>query len=269
MPGGVSFRSMTDVITLTDAEGSFATVREAFGVDDDGAWWLPFNAFLARTGETTVLVDSGVGPPGEDPFLPDRAGRLPTLLDAAGVRPENVDLVVLTHLHVDHVGWNMRDGAPFFPRARYIAHRADFESFTTTRAERPYVRDQLVALHATGRLELVGEGFSPLPGVEIEHVPGHTAGSCIVTVGPTTFLGDLAVHELQLADPGVGYMFEEDQPAAAAARRRLFPRFADRGGPVGIAHLGLGRIRRAGDGFAWEPQLDDSRPEESAAPASN
>jgi glyoxylase-like metal-dependent hydrolase (beta-lactamase superfamily II) len=256
---------MTDVVALTDAEGSFATMREAFGSDDESSWWLPFNAFLARNDDAVVLIDTGVGPPDSgDPFLTTRAGRLPTLLGAAGVMPEDVDLVVFTHLHVDHVGWNMVDGEPFFPRARYVAHRADFENFTTNHPGRRYVRDQLAALDAAGRLELIDGDFSPLPGVEIEHVPGHTSGSCVVTVGDATFLGDAAVHELQLADLAVGYMFEEDRAAAAAARDRLFPGLAAAGNPVGIAHLGLGRLRVAGEGFAWEPE-----PEESAAPASN
>jgi glyoxylase-like metal-dependent hydrolase (beta-lactamase superfamily II) len=255
---------MSDVVALTDAEGTFATLREAFAADDDSAWWLPFNAFLARAAGSVVLVDSGVGPPGSgDPFLEDRAGRLPALLAAAGVAPADIDLVVFTHLHVDHVGWNMHDGEPFFPRARYVAHRADFDNFTTRYPGRRYVQDQLIALDAAGRLELIDGDLSPLPGVEIEHVPGHTAGSCVVTIGSTAFLGDAAVHELQLADPGVGYMFEEDRPAAAAARRRLFPGLAEAGGLVGIAHLGLGRLRAAGEGFSWEPAAEGS-----AAPAS-
>jgi glyoxylase-like metal-dependent hydrolase (beta-lactamase superfamily II) len=206
-----------------------------------------------------VLVDTGVGPPGTgDPFLEDRAGRLPTLLASLGVSPEDVDLVVFTHLHVDHVGWNMLDGAPFFPRARYVAHRADFDAFTTRHPDRRYVQDQLAALAATGTLELIDEGGSPLPGVEVEHVPGHTSGSCVVTIGDATFLGDLAVHELQLSDPGAGYMFEEDRTAAAAARRRILPRLADRGEPVAVPHLGLGRIVRDGDGFAWEAAAEES-----------
>jgi glyoxylase-like metal-dependent hydrolase (beta-lactamase superfamily II) len=250
---------MTDVTVLTDAEGTFATMRQAFGVPDDSAWWLPFNAFLARTPRLTVLVDTGVGPPGgTDPFLQDRAGRLLQLLAAAGVDPADVDLVVHTHLHVDHVGWNMVDGAPGFPNARYLAHRADYDNFTSKNPERRYVRDQLVALHATGRLELFDESFSPAPGVDIEHAPGHTAGHCIVTVGDTTFLGDLAVHELQLADPGVAYMFEEDPPAAAARRREILSRLAAAGGPVAVPHLGLGRIERAGEGFGWSPLAEDS-----------
>jgi glyoxylase-like metal-dependent hydrolase (beta-lactamase superfamily II) len=253
---------MTDVTVLTDAEGTFATMRQAFGVPDDTQWWLPFNAFLARTPDLTVLVDTGVGPPGgSDPFLQDRAGRLPQLLAAQGVQPADVGLVVHTHLHVDHVGWNMVDGAPYFANARHLAHRADYESITSKNPDRRYVRDQLIALHDAGGLELFDESFSPAPGVNIEHAPGHTSGHCVVTVGEATFLGDLAVHELQLADTGVAYMFEEDPPAAAARRRELLPRLAASGGLVGIAHLGLGRIHVAGTGFGWS--------EESGAGASN
>jgi glyoxylase-like metal-dependent hydrolase (beta-lactamase superfamily II) len=255
---------MSDVVALTDAEGTFATLHEAFGVDDDSAWWLPFNAFLARAAGSVVLVDSGVGPPGSgDPFLEDRAGRLPALLAAAGVGPADVDLVVFTHLHVDHVGWNMHDGEPFFPRARYVAHRADFDNFTTRYPGRRYVQDQLIALDAAGRLELIDGGFSPLPGVEIEHVPGHTAGSCVVTIGEVVFTGDMAVHERQLADPALGYVFEEDRDAAADVRRRFLSAFAAAGTLLGIPHLGLGRVSAAGEGFAWEPAAEGS-----AAPAS-
>jgi glyoxylase-like metal-dependent hydrolase (beta-lactamase superfamily II) len=248
---------VTDVTVLTDAEGTFATMRQAFGVPDDSQWWLPFNAFLARTADLIVLVDTGVGPPGgSDPFLQDRAGLLPQLLAAAGVEAADVDLVVHTHLHVDHVGWNMVDGAPHFANARYLAHRADYDNFTSKNPDRRYVRDQLIALHATGRLELFDDSFSPVPGVGIEHAPGHTAGHCVVTVGDVTFLGDLAVHELQLADPGVAYMFEEDPGAAAERRREVLPRLAASGGLVGIPHLGLGRIHAAGDGFGWSEESD-------------
>jgi glyoxylase-like metal-dependent hydrolase (beta-lactamase superfamily II) len=248
---------LTDVTVLTDAEGTFATMRQAFGVPDDSDWVLPFNAFLVRTDGLTVLVDTGVGPPGgSDPFLQDRAGRLPQLLAAAGVEPADVDLVAHTHLHVDHVGWNMVDGAPYFSSARYLAHRADYDNFTSTNPGRRYVRDQLIALHESGRLELFDDDCSPAAGVGIEHAPGHTSGHCVVTVGDVTFLGDLAVHELQLADPGVAYMFEEDPAAAAARRRELLPRLAAAGGRVAIAHLGLGRIHAAGEGFGWSEESD-------------
>ena len=241
---------MTAIVPIRDAEGSFMTLSEAFGVAGGGPWTLPFHAFLVRGDGWTALVDTGVGPPGPEPFLPDRQGRL-----GATVPREEIDVVLFTHIHVDHDGWNMRDGKPFFPRARYIGRREDYELFTA-RPDRPYVRDQLIALHDAGRLELVEEDVTPLRGLTLEHAPGHTPGHCVVRVGnDAVLLGDLAVHELQLADPGVGYVAEEDAAGAAAARRRLLPELAASGAVVGLGHLRppLGRLEAVEDGFAWRP----------------
>jgi glyoxylase-like metal-dependent hydrolase (beta-lactamase superfamily II) len=244
-----------EVVPLVDAVGSFATFRQAFGIDDDAPWELTFHAYLVRHADAVVLVDTGVGPPGGDePFLPERQGRLPAELERAGVAPGDVDLVVLTHLHPDHVGWNMVDGAPFFPNARYVAHRADFEWITGARPDRPYVRDNVVALERTGALELVDGPAEPLPGMQLIRTGGHTPGHCLVDLGDATIVGDLAVHELQLADPSLGYVAEEDRDAIAAARARLLPGFATAGRLVAFGHLGCGRVvvRPAG-GFAWQP----------------
>jgi glyoxylase-like metal-dependent hydrolase (beta-lactamase superfamily II) len=249
----MSVRS-TEVLALLDAEGSFATFREAFGLNDDTPWRLPFYVFVARIGDRIVVVDAGVGPAaGEDPFLAERQGRLPEELARHGVDPSDVDLVVLTHLHVDHVGWTMAGGRPFFSNARYVAHRDDFGWVTATRAERPYVRDNVVALHATGRLDLVDGPVEPVPGVRLIRTGGHTPGHCIVDLEDVTVAGDLAVHVHQLADPDLAYVFEEDPSAIAAARRRLLAGFAVGNRVVGLAHLGLGRVARSGDGFAWVP----------------
>lgn len=245
---------MTEVAALCDAEGTFATLRQAFGVADDAAWRLPFYSYLVRHAGHVVVVDTGVGSPaGDDPFLPARQGRLPAELERAGVDRAEVGLVVLTHLHPDHVGWNMSDGAPFFPNARYVAHRADFDWITRVRPDRPYVRDQVAALEASGALDLVDEPTELLPGLELRRTGGHTPGHSIVEAHDVTLLADLAVHERQLADPGLAYVAEEDPHAAAAARRKLLPGLAASGRLVGFAHLGLGRVVQAGAGFAWSP----------------
>jgi glyoxylase-like metal-dependent hydrolase (beta-lactamase superfamily II) len=242
---------MTEIVPILDAEGSFMTMGEAFGIADSSPWLLPFHAFLVRGDDWTALVDTGLGPPGPDPFLPERQGWL-----GDAVSRDEIDVVLLTHLHVDHVGWNMLDGEPFFPRARYIGRREDYDLFTAARPDRPYIRDQLIALNDTGRLELVESDVSPLSGLTLEHAPGHTPGHCIVRIGEqAVLLGDLAVHELQLADPGVEYAFEVDSPGAAAARRRLLPELAASGVVAGLGHLQppLGRLEAAGDGFVWSP----------------
>jgi glyoxylase-like metal-dependent hydrolase (beta-lactamase superfamily II) len=247
---------VTRIVPLLDAEGSFATLREAFGVADDTVWRLPFHAFLLRGDGWTAIVDTGAGPPGDEPFLPDRQGWLPDALARENVRAIEIDAVLFTHLHVDHVGWNMVAGEPFFPSARYLAHAADYEFFVGTRPDRPYVRDQLVALHDAGRLELFeGSEVSPLPGVRLEHVPGHSPGHCVVDAGDAVILGDLVVHELQLADPGVEYTAESDSAEAVSQRRRLLPQLAERGTVAALGHLArpLGRIQAEGAGFAWRP----------------
>jgi glyoxylase-like metal-dependent hydrolase (beta-lactamase superfamily II) len=226
---------------ILDSNGSFATFREAFGLNDDRPWVVPFNVF--RDGP--VLVDTGLGHPGGDPFMPEREpAELLVLLDR-----REIELVVLTHLHVDHVGWNMCDGRPWFPNARYVAHRADYEFFTATRGDRPYVRDQIVALHASGRLDLIDEDTELRAGVTLRHAPGHTPGHCIVELGPALVLGDIAVHELQLADPGLAYVAEEDPVQAAATRSRVLGEVEGR--TVAFSHLGVGRVEPDGEGFRW------------------
>ena len=230
---------MTEITPLLDTEGTFATMREAFGVDDDAPWVVPFYAYLVRLGDATVLVDTGLGPEGSpDPFMPERRGDLPRELAAAGVAPADVDLVVLSHLHVDHVGWNMHRGEPFFPNARYLAQRADYDFFTSARADRPYVQEQLVALAATGLLDLIDGDAEPLPGLRIELTGGHTPGHTIVRLPGATLAADLAVHALQLEDPGLPYVAEEDPASIAATRRLLLPELA--GTRVGFGHIPLG-----------------------------
>ena len=99
---------------LVDCEGSFATVRQAFpAIHSDVDWWIPVNCALLRSGDTTVLVDTGAGPKPR-PFMPEGEAWLLDELARRGVSPEDVDVVVHTHLHVDHVGWTSS-----FPNARY------------------------------------------------------------------------------------------------------------------------------------------------------
>jgi len=109
---------------ISDCEGSFATVREAFpGVDDDEPWWIPVNVVLLRTDDATLLVDTGAGPKPRA-FFADGDARLLEELEQLSVAPADVDIVVHTHLHIDHVGW---DGA--FPNARYVVHEEDWAYF--------------------------------------------------------------------------------------------------------------------------------------------
>jgi glyoxylase-like metal-dependent hydrolase (beta-lactamase superfamily II) len=211
---------------LLDAEGSFATVGEAFPASDsDAPWVLPFNCVLVRTDDATALIDTGIGPKPRA-FVPEPEGRLLHELARHGVVPEDVDVVVHTHLHVDHVGW---DGS--FPNARYVVHEDDWAFFMSAEslAARAHLREKVEPLanveRVTGETEVV-------PGVELVPTPGHTPGHMSVRIGSTVVLGDVVVHELQVADPDLVYVSDHDAAGSAETRRRVLGELADEGADV-------------------------------------
>lgn len=211
---------------LADCEGTFATLRQAFpAIRSDVDWWIPVNCAVLRTGETTVLVDTGAGPKPRA-FLPDAGA---SLLD--GLAPADVDVVVHTHLHVDHVGW---DGS--FPNARYVVHHADWDYFMSEASlgERPHLREKVLPLE---RVERVAGETEIAPGVRVQPAPGHTPGHMIVHAGEF---------------PDLVFVNDMDPAVAAATRRRLIAELAAEGASVIAGHFrGVGRFERAGKGFRW------------------
>jgi glyoxylase-like metal-dependent hydrolase (beta-lactamase superfamily II) len=237
-----------EVRAIVDGEGTFATVAEAFpalaGRTED--WWLPIQVVLIRSPDVVALVDTGLGPQPRD-FMPAAASHLLRELE-----PEAVDLVVHTHLHVDHVGW---DGV--FPRARYVVHRNDWSFFMAPWQirVRPHLQ-RLEPLQEQGLVDLVGGETEVAVGVRVLPSPGHTPGHVHVRVedgdAAAVVLGDVVVHEAQLGDPSLVYVSDGDVQAAAETRSRVLGEAADERVPVIAAHFhGIGRIDRAGDGFSW------------------
>jgi glyoxylase-like metal-dependent hydrolase (beta-lactamase superfamily II) len=227
---------------LVDCEGTFATYRQAFpAIHSDVDWWLPVNCVLLRSDEATVLVDTGAGPKPR-PFLPDGEARL---LDE--LAPEDVDVVVHTHLHIDHVGW---DGA--FPNARYVVHEADWAYFMSeaSLAERPHLREKVLPLEP--RVERVTGETEIAPGIRVQPAPGHTPGHMIVRAAQFAAIGDLVAQELQVADPDLVFVNDMDFDIAAATRRRVVAELAEERVYVIAGHFrGIGRFERAGKGFRW------------------
>ena len=236
------------VVALDDAQGPFFEAREvAFpdataalwtetdrrdpGAVRDGGWWLRFRCFALRpaAGGPVILVDTGIGAAS----APARSwapvpGRLPEALDEAGIAPGDVDTVVLTHLHTDHIGWSIgADGTPFFPNARYLLQRAEVE------AGSPVLGWLLPPLG--DRLSLLDGEAVLRPGVRVVPTPGHTPGhqSVLVRDGDETVVvtGDLLVHMLQLVDPEQRYTHEVDPSLARASRTGLLSRV----GPATLA----------------------------------
>jgi glyoxylase-like metal-dependent hydrolase (beta-lactamase superfamily II) len=231
---------------LVDCEGSFATVRQAFpAIDDDEPWWLPVNVALLRTDDATLLVDTGAGPKPRA-FFPDADARLLDELERLAVAPTDVDIVVHTHLHIDHMGW---DGA--FPNARYVVHEDDWNFFMSepSLAERPHLREKVLPLE---NVQLVAGETEIASGVLVQPSPGHTPGHMSVRAGSFAVVGDLIAHELQAGDPDLVFANDVDSAQAARTRRRVLAELADEGADVIAGHFrGIGRFERSGKGFRW------------------
>ncbi|MBA3333435.1 MAG: MBL fold metallo-hydrolase, partial [Actinobacteria bacterium] len=167
------------------------------------SWRVPCKCFLVRSGGVTVLVDTGVGPPGLWDWTAEQEGDLPEALVRLGVAPEAIDIVFLTHLHIDHVGWNTDlEGSVFFPRARYLVHR-DSVAFASSQSERPHVRRCIAPL--LDRFEQVDGEVEIAPGVTTFVAPGHYPGHLAVRLASegqeAVLLADVAVHPALLDEP--------------------------------------------------------------------
>jgi glyoxylase-like metal-dependent hydrolase (beta-lactamase superfamily II) len=221
----------------------------------DGTLDLPIGAFLVRGPEQTVLVDAGVGPLRDDTW---RGGELPAGLAAAGASPEDVDLVICTHLHMDHVGWLVRDGVPFFPRATVRFGVADWDHFVTRRGGAERTWQAMEALDRAGRLDPVAADGEPLAtGISARLTPGHTPGhlSLVLASGRDRayLLGDAVHCPTQIEEPDWVNMYDVDPAMAAAARAALWDELEEGGHPFTAAHfpgLEFGRLLR-GQGRRW------------------
>ncbi|HKE70670.1 MAG TPA: MBL fold metallo-hydrolase [Nocardioidaceae bacterium] len=256
-----------EVMALLDASGPFtlATPEQAFpnataddwqraervdpgAFGDDGLWHLDFHCFaIRRPGGRFVLVDAGVGPE-ESPAAAwaPVPGRLPELLPAAGIDRADVDTVVLTHLHEDHVGWSvLPDGTPMFPDARYVVQQREVADLEAQGDE--VILDYVVRpLRRTGQLhEVDGRILLMRTGsdnrITLLPTPGHTVGhqSVLVEGGRRDIVvtGDALVHAVQLVNPEVAYAFERDQAVARQTRQELLADAEARHALLATAHL--------------------------------
>ncbi|SEG75850.1 Glyoxylase, beta-lactamase superfamily II [Nonomuraea solani] len=214
--------SGVEVTPLCDAVGPMgAAIRRplaemfAGSVLQEEPWVLHFHCYLLRdaAGRLT-LVDTGIG--GADSPAASWApvpGTLAGELAAAGVTPAEIGTVILTHLHSDHASGAVADGRPVFENARYVLQQAEADA-----AEGP-MREIVSCLKS--QLHAVEGDAEVAPGVHVRFAPGHTPGHQIARVGDVAITGDLVLHPVQLADPSVRYLYDDDQETAARTRAEV------------------------------------------------
>ena len=224
--------------------------------------------FLVNTGKQVILVDAGAGTWWGGPAF----GRLGNSLRSAGYTPDLVDLVLITHLHADHVGGlTTQDGQRVFPNADVFVAKveSDFWLSPENAAKAPkdaqsfFQSAQAIAApyikagkwHAFSGSEAIADGMKivPLPG----HTPGHMGYEFASKGQKILFWGDtFHAPRVQLKHPEVTAVFDIDQPAAAAARKRLLPRLAGEDIVIASPHgafPSFARLHKDGNGYSWAP----------------
>lgn len=223
------------------------------------------NTFLVRLPDKTVLVDTGTGGDGKGP-----TGHLPERLQAAGIDPAKIDLVLITHLHYDHAGGLIKaDGTRAFPKAVLRVSQAEHDAWLGADAKVPdRMKDRLPALKAALAPYQAAGAYQPFgpkdelgKGIRIMPTAGHTGGHTSYVFSSDGkeiwVVGDLIhIGAVQFAQPNATMMFDSDPDKAIAARREVFTKAAKAGIPIAATHLpfpGMVQLKVKGDAFVATP----------------
>lgn len=237
---------------------------------------LAFHTYAIRTPHHLILVDTCGGNDKERPQKPRyHKNNWPFLenLAAAGIALEDVDVVLCTHLHVDHVGWNTRlidrRWVPTFPSAKYLFSKREWEFWeaeyrTEAFTDDPYYEDSLLPVIEAGQSVMVEDDHVIDDWVRLIPTPGHTPGHVSVQVGKTgpdaVMSGDLMHHPLQCAEPDLNSCFCVDPAQSAATRRAFLQTHAETQALVMPAHFptpGAGRIVEVDDAWRFRFEGED------------
>jgi glyoxylase-like metal-dependent hydrolase (beta-lactamase superfamily II) len=244
-------------------------MRKAGAIDAEDVLILCFQSYVVRTPHHTILIDSCIGNHKPRPLRPKWHQKSDDSfmggLKTAGLSVEDIDFVMCTHLHVDHVGWNtkLENGrwVPTFPNARYVFGKTEYDYWADqhAKAEVPPFGDSVLPVVEAKRADIVGNDFALGDHLRILPTPGHTPGHVAFTFGKAkddaVFVGDIMHSPLQLRHPELSPRFDVDAAQAAVTRKDFLERYCDTDTLCCTAHFpspSTGRIRRKGSGFSCE-----------------
>ncbi len=251
---------------------------------------LSFNCYVIETPDYVALIDGGIGDGKERPHRPAwhrRATKFLDTLQAIGISPERVDIVINTHLHADHVGWNTRrEGEtwrPTFPNARYVVAETELAHWTKVHEAsvdgntlHGAFADSVLPIIQSVGFEAVASDAKVAAGLRLKPAPGHSPGMVVVSLdtgeGEVLFLADAVHHPLQLGDDAIVCNFCEDPVQARATRIGLLGASAAAGTVLAPYHFPapvFGRLTAEATSFRFVP-LDIEAPGQLATnPAIN
>lgn len=273
--GNLHLRILTDGVYYQDAGAVFGIVPrvmwERLGIDLNPRYQmaLGLNSLLLESGGKTVLIETGVGEKERPLTQTERPGGV-TLLDelkAAGLTPDDVDVVINTHLHADHCGWNTRkqpDGAyaPTFPRARYLIQRGEYDAATNPneRTRATYFAENIAPLAETGQLDLIDGETRVTDEITIVPTHGHTADHASVVLASAgeraVYIGDMVQHPAQLERAAWVSSFDLYPLEAMETKKQLVANAIDNRDLIISVHCdypGLGHITEADGKRKWTP----------------
>ncbi|MGJ5083855.1 MBL fold metallo-hydrolase [Bradyrhizobium sp. HKCCYLS3013] len=261
-------REMFPELTPEMLAAERSALQAAGALDAQDTLILCFQSYVVRTPHHTILIDSCIGndkPRARPVWNMKSDDSYMRALAAAGVSVDDIDVVMCTHLHTDHVGWNTRldNGrwVPTFPNARYVFAQREYDYWVAqnAKAEVPPFADSVLPVVEAKRADIVGDEFSIGDHIRLLPTPGHTPGHVAIAVGKgrddAVFGGDLIHTPLQLGLPELSPKFDVDPKQAAVTRRTFLERYCDTATLCCTAHFpspSVGRIRRKGSAFACE-----------------
>ncbi len=239
------------------------------GLDQDDKLVLCFQSYVVQIGGHNILVDSCIGNDKDRPHRPmwhkKKDNAFMSGLAAANLTPNDIDFVMCTHLHVDHIGWNtkLENGrwVPTFPKARYIFSKTELDFWIEQNKKTPLaqIQDSVIPIVEAKLCDIVTSDHQLNDLVALIPTPGHTIDHYAVTLGKdgrdAVFTGDLIHSPLQARYPELPMYVDYNAAMGGATRRTFLETYCDTNTVCCFAHFpspSKGHVRRWGDGFKCE-----------------